>query len=551
MSYALVLLLTLVLNAGLFGLGKSFKHTDTPGAAVMRGWMIFFLLAALAWFFKWPAMWVAPGLVIGLAVGGWTLVRRPVEGWLGALVIGPALIATLIALPFLLEKNLLAFSHWGTDLWGYVGVADWLKTHSVDELPVIGDRIGLTWVWHVLTVKDRPLLYEVLAMLSAGLGINTLLAYYVLAAGLLSALFTGLMLSGINAGLSWWPWKLCVCVIAVLQPLLLLHFQYQFMGGVVAALVFMLIVSALFQQQAERPAQPLFFAEAMLMSVLMGGLYTIKASLAALVMLLAVFAVSVLMRWKRKETLGWTMRMAWMAMLIMVAATAGFVRMKQLVNEDFNSVYLNGRVGHIWAHYAAIFGQTSITPWYQGDGAPGYEPELHLPAGSKSGIIWLGCALAFMLVQSWRWWREKRDATPIMVLGLIVGVMFMATPPRGNHWLMGRSLPIYGGAFLIAVLCVAQLRQHRVWALLSVILVCAPMVRGWVGLKPYLVKPHARLYDQPEKLPPDQDVWQVLGYVYFYEGKRPIDWTQLPNSFRAMTHYLPEEIRPKMPAKPE
>jgi len=46
--------------------------------------------------------------------------------------------------------------------------------------------------------------------------------------------------------------------------------------------------------------------------------------------------------------------------------------------------------------------------------------------------------------------------------------------------------------------------------------------------------------------PPEGNVWGALAYAYFYEDTRAIDWSKAPECFRAMTHYMPENLRPRM-----
>lgn len=550
-SFVLIIGSAVILNLGLFGLGCWIRRDDAPAAAALRGWTVFLLVVATAWFAKFPADWLAPVLWVLLAAGLAGVVRVRSPGDLIAAIAGTAAVAGLFALPFLLYPHLLAYAHLGTDQWGYIGVAQWLRHHSVDVLPAIDDKPGRDWIWHVLTTRERPLVYLSLAAIAGTFGGGTALAYYVLPAAMMAAVFLAFAMGDFAEILPWRGARAAVGLLIAAQPIVLLHFQHQFLGGTIAAIATMLLAAALLQIQATRPADPLFFATAALFAVLSAGLYSIKIALVSLAMLAAVFGLSLLRREGRRQ---WRARpwpeWVWIA-LAFGAAPVCFGLIRRLAPEPLTAPMAPGRVGHIWAQFGAIFGQTDVTAWYQPDGAAGWlDPVRHFPPGSRATVVLLIVLLAFCAGQAVRWLWIHRDATPLVILTAVLAVGWFAAPPHGSHWTISRALPVYGGLLLVTAASTALLPRPRWACWLALVLAALPLVRAAPGLWPFFVRPVYRMVDGGWTQPPRDNVWGALGYAFFYEDARDIDWSQAPECFKAMTYYMPADLRPKLKLAP-
>lgn len=582
-TFILIIACVVVLNLGLFGLGRGVVREAPAAAAALAGWALFLFIGAAAWFAKLGAAWLAPVAVVVLGAGWWFLFHAMPRATIGILAAGSTVIAALFALPFLLHPGLLAYSHWGTDQWGYISVARWLVDHSVDQLPAIDNKPGRDWIWYVLTVKDRPLIYETLALIAATFRIGAHIAYYVLPAALGSGVFAALFLAGsYPAGgvkVGWrgsatppynscdlnptvtppWPYLLAaarffLALGVTLQPILLLHFQYQFLGGAVAGLLFMLLVAAVLQiQAAGGEGRSLFYAFTALFGVLLAGIYSVKITLVALGIVFGAAGFTAARElWRRKWS--WTLlrpRPAGIGVVVILAvAGISLLRIRALMPEPWSTPPVHGAVGHLWAHFGALFGLLDILPWYQPDGAPGnLDPVQHNPPGGGIGAALIGILLVLLVVQSWRWFRQHRDLAPAIVLGAIVAVAWLASPPRGSHWNVGRALPVFGPALLVAAALMSRLPGRRWLGWLGVGLACLPIVRAAPALWPYFTAPVNRMTPDQWDAPPEGNPWGALGYAYFYEDTREIDWTKAPECFRAMTHYMPENLRPTLPEK--
>lgn len=336
-----------------------------------------------------------------------------------------------------------------------------------------------------------------------------------------------------------------------LQPLLLLHIQYQFLGGAVAGLAFMLLVVALFQFQAmEGKDGGRFYAVAALWGVLLAGLYSVKITL---VVLLIIGVAGVARLWLRRPGVGWreligSRRALLASAAILVLAGLCLWRIRVLMPEPWSTPPINGQSGHVWMQFGAIFGETEIMPWFVPDNTPGTDPVKHAPPGGLVGVWLLALGLALYAGQCWRWFRQSRDLTPLILLGALVVVAYFAAPPRGSHWNISRALPVFGSGFLVALAATTFLRPERWWRWLVLAVVCVPLVRAAPKLWPYFSEPACKMVEGEWAGPPEPFVWGALGYAYFYEDKQAIDWTKAPECFRAMTHYVPEELRPRLPA---
>jgi hypothetical protein len=549
--FTTIIATTVALGLGLHGVGLGLLRHSSPAVAGLCGWTLFLLLCATAWFFKFPAMYLAPAGMLLLVVGWWLLFKKARPAAIVAAAMGSILIAALFAYPFLRYPHLLAYASWGTDQWGYISVAKWLVQHPIDQLPVIDNKPGRDWIWHVLTVKDRPLIYEVLAVISAMFRLDASLSYYGLPAALCSAVCHAFLLHDFPAGLAARVGRLLVSLCIALQPLLLLHLQLQFLSGVVAGLIFMLLVAALLQFHASEDGDRLpFYALVVLLGVLLAGLYTIKIT--PVVLGIASLAGATGLWFRRRGRRSWKevigSRTALVGFIgILIVAGLSLWRIRVLMPESWSTPPINGGTGHVWMQFGALFGLADIHPWYVPDNTPGTDPVRHAPAGGLLGVWLLAACLALYTVQCWRWFREHRDLTPAILLGALGVVGYFAAPPHGSHWNISRALPVFGPALLVALATTGFLKQARWMRWIAIGAACVPLLRAAPKLWPYFDAPSCRMVEGEWDRPPNASIWGALGYAYFYEDKQAIDWSGSPDSFRAMTHYMPEEIRPRLP----
>jgi hypothetical protein len=546
-----ILIGSLLLNTACIGVGSLLGKLTVPAAVIIRGWTVFLLLCTLVWFGGFAAMYLAPFVWVFLAIGVARAVRKLPVSSLIKISLGTGLISLLFSLPFLKYPDLLAYAHSGTDQWGYAGVSKWLVNHSVNELPQLGEKMGLNWVWHVLSDKERPLVFTVLAVIAGSLGCSTIIAYYILPVALFSAVFICFALEERPLGIGQPAVAFILSLAVALQPLLLLHFQYQFLGGTIAALVLILVVVGLFHTQAHDAQDILFPTYAILLCTLIGGLYTLTVAIPGIAMIVITFGYARL-RFARQS--GRWLAVTEYSQAMWAACLLGLTILCFLEINHLSPGFLSlsspippGKTGHIWAQFASVFGEDSITPWMCVDGTPGVDPAAYLPPGSTIGIILVLTTLAWLVFQSWRAWFRNRQITGPVVFGLCVAALYLASPPRGSHWAISRSLPIFGGVLLVMVPAIAVGEKNR-WVRLATIAIClSPVIRGAPKLAPYFLHPEHRFTEQRwASQPLSNDVWDCLACTYFYDDSRIIDWSAAPGTFDAFTHYLPDEVRPRL-----
>ncbi len=548
-----IALSTIWLGFSFWGVGYFIRKTDAPAAAIVRGWTIFLMFCTLAWFFKFPADRLVLPLWALTIFGSFVAVRAlPLKTLLWAMG-GMILISCVLAFPFLKIPDLLAYAHWGTDQWGYAVVAKWLVHHSLDNIPAINNRPGMDWIWFILTVKDRPLMYIVLATLSAAFTYKTIVAYTVLPAALMAGIFLSFFLEERPLGIAHPVAKFFVSLGISVQPLVLMHFEHQFLGGTADGLVMMLITAAALHVQAREPGEPLFYGSAFLLSVLAIGLYTVTVPLVSIALLSVIFLWSHRRRFLNKGLFLDIFRPRWTSFAFVISllvAYACYAKIRALVPESIAAPAAIGQEGHVWAQLSSIYGQTFITPWYGVDDSPGWlNPAKHNPPLGGVRVTLLAALILFLILQSWRWWAKRKDVAVVLFFAVSFGILLRAAPPRGTHWFVSRTLPIFG-EMLLMVAAAGAIGETRRWIrYCAVALTCLPLVLGAPGLYEYIGNPVNKFASTDGDHPPQDEAWHALAYAYFYQDHKDIDWSAAPKSSEAMTHYIPEEIRPKIPTK--
>ena len=545
-TFATIVGATAALSASLWGIGRLLRNDDLPACALLRGWTVLMAVCALAWFGKFPAVYLAPVLWLLIAAGLLSAVRHLPRTMLAGALLGGALIAASFALPFALQPGLLAYAHWGSDQWGYAAVSKWLVLHSVNELPVIDYKPGLDWVWKVLITRERPLIYLELAAVGSAFGIKTIVACYVLPATAMSGVFLAFFLGPDPLRISSLPVRFAASLGVAVQPIVWLHFQHQFLGGVMVGAMAAIFVAAVCESQLRARGDPMFFAIAAVFVALIGGLYSLLVSWVFLAMLAMIGAAS----WARDRPRPSPSPRRWGAVTALLVVAAGiFWSVHAHSPSPPGSPGGTGAGSHLWAQGGALFGLTEITPWYQRTGslgALGVDPANYFPSGSALGVALLAALGIFIAAQCWLWWRQKGDATPFIIVCAAVGALVAALPPRGDNVVLSRALPLFGAMLLVVTAATAALEQPRWRRFLAVAFVCLPLIRAAPGMWALLARPANTMIAGEWQAPPNRDTWGALAYAYFYQDERDIDWTQAPDAFREMTHYMPPDLRPKM-----
>jgi hypothetical protein len=537
-SALIIIAISFVLAVGWWGVGRLVCPRSGPAVAVMSGLTVFLFLCATVWLGKIPGYYLMPVIWGYLATGMWVALRRTSPSVLGGVGLGMVLIGTTYALPFAIEPGLLAYAHWGTDQWGYTAVSKWLTLHSVAELPAISEKPGMDWVWQMLVIRDRPLMYTVLAVIASAFGCETVTIYYALPAALVGAVFLILFSSGAaESGRAYAAHFLTSAAVAM-QPILWLHFQHQYLAGVVAGLTLIIFALALCENQMRPNQTPLFFSLAVLLGVLFAGLYTITLSGVCLGLLVATFAFAIGRDWVRTRTLGpWQQSAATKAWTVGIGIVSAIclLLIRRAMREPLGLPPGSGAGGHPWAQIGAIFGLTEIGPWYQSTavrGADGIDPVTYFPAGSSVGIILTVVAVLLFGVQIVRWWRRRADITLLLILAAVFAALAMAASPQSDNIVLSRCVPIFGPLLLVVLGFVAREEPRRWLRWLTVGLACLPAVRAMPGTWRMLASPVNLISEAQWKAPPKGDPWGTAAYLYFYRDRQEIDWSMAPDAYR-------------------
>jgi hypothetical protein len=169
-----------------WSIGARLVVSKQPLVALLAGWSLFLVLCSVPWIAGFSAYTVRPLFWIFYAVGIWSVVKG--RQWTEAVV---TLIVTGAVTMVLLHRcyayeGAYVFGAHGTDLWGYVQVADWLYGHSTRQLPdLVTTPMRYNWTGYVLATRERPLIYESMACLGSSTGLDAVKAYMALPVALM------------------------------------------------------------------------------------------------------------------------------------------------------------------------------------------------------------------------------------------------------------------------------------------------------------------------------------------------------------------------------
>ena len=529
----------LVVSVGCWGVGGALVVSKQAWPRLLAGWCGFLAICAVVWLAGWSARGARPMFWIYLA-GGWTLVlsgRRWVDLAAAAGAVG--LVAALVGLPFLLHDHMLVYGAHGTDMWGYVGAAEWLQTHSVRELPVPGESpMRFNWTWYVLSVRDRPLIYELLACFGAGTGVSPLDAYMALPVALMASLAMGLARGGADAGMKRAALWLVPAVIVAYHPLAVLNWVAGFASGTIVGLLVALTLAALVAAE-DGVAATETVALAGFLFVACGGLYSPQFMVVGGALAAALFgAKAALGAWRRG---GWEWLQERPSQLTSGAVVAGVLLALGTVARSGDEVMGGGSwrwSAEVLAEGLGAFGGTSPYAWLF---FKEMEPWDQNPWANPVGLAALAVTMILVGVVSWRRWRESGDLRVPVVVGLCVaGLLRVGSDERAT---MAKAMPIFGLAVPIIVAALAVELRPRWLAVVAAMVACMPAVRSVAELREHTENPYILCTEDNLRLSGDGQNWMIMARLYFEEDTRGFKWADNPRMFRSMTVFLPEPVQ--------
>ena len=538
---------TFLVCLGCWGGGSRLVTSKVPLVAMLCGWCVFLILCSGAWVAGLSANALRPFFWLFYAAGIAVIVRE--RRWTEAgLVLAMTGVVTFALLRSLYrDAELYAFGAHGTDMWGYVGVAEWLYQHSTRELPDIGTTpMRFNWTWYVLHMRDRPLIYEVMACLGASTGINAAKAYMALPTALMATLAMAVARAAGTFGFKSWMLAAVPAAVMVFHPLIVLPWIAGFAAGSIVGLTVALAFAALLAAEDEGPARTEAVALALLMLVFCGGLFSPQFMLVGVAIagsLAAVGAVRVIWRdgWRaffRQRPNGLTAA-ALLAAAVMIPAT------RILSGDEFiRSSGFAWREPQVWGQFLGIFGYSSPYSWLF------YRPLLPSDLNPLRNPVGLGAAAAMgalFAVLAWRLWRSHRDLrVPLVVAVCVAALLRVGGDERA---VMAKAMPIFGFALVILIAAISAKLRPRWLGLVALVLCAMPVVRSFGELREMLSTPYITCTDDNMRKLEDGEIWRTMACLFFLEDKEGFDWSSKPKSFFALTCYLPEPVQAKLAQK--
>jgi hypothetical protein len=455
------------------------------------------------------------------------------------------LLAALLGLPFLLHDHMLAYGAHGTDMWGYVGAAEWLQTHSIRELPVPGEApMRFNWTWYVLTVRDRPLIYELLACFGAATGVSPLDAYMALPVALMASLAVGLARGGVDARVKPAVWWLGPAVVMAYHPLAVLHWVAGFASGTMVGLLVALALAALIVAE-EGVAEAETVALAAFLFVACGGLYSPQFMLVGGALAAVLFGAKAAREIWRRGGRAWLKERP--SRLMAGTLVAGLLLALGTVAQSGDEVMGGGSwrwSAEVLAQGLGAFGGTSPYAWLF---FKEMEPWDQNPWANPVGLAALAVTLILLGVTSWRRWRATGDVRVPVVVGLCVaGLLRVGGDERAT---MAKAMPIFGLAVPILVAAVARELRPRWLVVVATSVAVMPAVRSAAELREHTENPYILCTADNLRLSGDGQNWMIMARLYFEEDTRGFKWAEHPKMFRSMTVFLPAAVQRELEKK--
>jgi hypothetical protein len=534
----------LLLSVSCWGMGSLLVSSKHPLVRMLAGWGGFLFLCTIPWMVGLSAHAVRPLFWAFFVTGIFAVVRGRQWPELICAIFVTGSISLMLGAPYYLFKGLLAYGANGTDMWGYVTTAEWLYQHSPRDLPVPGHvAMRFNWPWYVLTIRERPLLYESLACLGSSTGVTAVQAYFAYPVVLMSSVAMAVCREPRVFRLRSWIIALPLAVTMVFHPLIVLHWIAGFVGGVIVgpliALAFAGVVVA-----EEGPPRTEALTLGLLMIFLCAGLYAVPflklgVGFAAILALTGGFALV-----RRKGLDGLLAErpgprvVSFLAASVVVALTVLIFSRDDFVDQGHAEL-----TRRFVGQFLGVFGASSPYAWLE------YQPLLPSdldPVRNPLGLAALLGMAVLLGIVSWQRWRDSRDIRlPLIVAICVAGVWHVG---RDIHSL-AKAMPIFGFTLLVVLAAVSSELRHWALGLAAAIVCCMSGIRSAPEMSALLHGPGVTQREDNMQLINDADDWRILAYLYFREDTEGFDWSKTPKMYFSVTCFLPGPVRQRLAQK--
>lgn len=533
-----------VVSLACAGVGTALVSSKRAIVTTGAGWGAFLLVCAVPWVAGLSAHAAQPLCWVFLAAGLALALRRRNGSEIFALLLASLVSAAIVGWPFLRYRGLLAYGAHGLDEWGYVITAEWLQDHSLRQLPEIAvDPMRFNWTWHVLSVRERPLIYESLACFGAGTWLapaQAYIAYFIAVLG--SAIAAFAREPGIFCVKSWLL-AFLPCAALAFHPLIILPWIAGYYGGTMTTLFTALAFGAAASPEEETPRTEAW-AGATLLLVGCAALYAREFLFVALAVGGGPLAVAVIKGALRHDFSAlapsrFNRRVIVLAVAILVLGTAvvGLHPYQPIGTGRQQSPLTAAR------HAIDLFGGTTPYMWL------GYSPgdsAARDPLGEPIGLAALFVAVWLLALISWSRWKARRDMSVPWLALIAAGVIAQAF---WDELIMAKTLAIFGIAFLAILAAASADLRHRWLGLAAAVLCAFAGVRSAPEARQILRHPFIMATTRDVGQVVDGYDWRSLAYLHYLEDQRGLDWPTHLETYHAVTHFLPRELQLRVAQK--
>ena len=534
----------LLLGISCWSIGGVIVSSPAPLVRLLGGWCVFLGVCMVPWITGLSAHAARPLLWAFFAAGIILAGRQRRWADLAAALACTTIIGALLLSPFFHLSGLLTYGVHGTDMWGYVITAEWLQDHSLRQFPEIGvSAMRFNWTWHVLAIRERPLVYESLACLGAATGLGPAQAYLAYPITLLATLAMGLAREPGIFRLKFWPLVVAPAVVLVFHPLVILPWVAGFFAGSIVGLF-----TAHAFASAARSGTETERREALVLAVLMlvfcAGLYSLKFLWVALALGgVPALATTAAALWRRDlsglarlRSDRWLMG-ALAAIIVLVAALLLLGR-----DQEANTGKPQLPVAAA-GHALGEFGGASPYVWLGYD--PGSASDRN-PLRNPIGLAALVITTTLFVLVCWARWRAGRDFRIPLLLALLAGLVLKTA---GDELLMAKTLTVVGLAGLVMLAVVSVELRHTWLGILAAVICCLPAVRSAAEMQDVIYRPY--IWCTEDNLPDIKDGqdWRILGYLFYREDRDGYAWAKNPRIFYSITQFLPPPMRQRLAEK--
>ena len=520
-----------------WGVGTALAVSDSPSIRMLGGWCTFLLIGTLAWLVGFSGDSARPLCWVFACSGLWICFRR--RQWkavLGAVVIG-GMVSTLFAMPFLLSDHLAAYGGEGVDMWGYVNCAEWVRQHPLTVFPTPGVPMRYNWVWLVLDIRERPLIYTTLASFGSAAGITPLQSYFALPAAFTASLSLALGLTPRVFGLRRVFVAIPLALVVSFHPSVFLHWYIgSYSGAIVAGCVSLSFAALLVSEQGRARVEALSLV--LLMLVFCSALYAWQF------LLVAAFTAGIplVVEWCRRGRAvagsgrGWGLLspLTWGA-----GVASGLTAAGTLLRSETDASW-GERTQYIPAQILTIFGGASHLTWF---GHHGLDVWHYVPGPNVLGWAMATLTVSVCVYLAVVRWQKSQDLSLPVALSAAAGCVYVAT---ASNFALMRVLPIFGPALLFG-LAVLSSEAPKKWLAVGLALLCAlPLLRSSGEILGHLRHPDYSLFKTEEGDPARFGRWHLLGYLYLHEESLGFDWKTHPSEFHDITECFSEEQRTRI-----